>query len=94
MTTDRAMIPMSELKDGVLYCGRCRNARVAKWLAAENQFVYIRNKFGFLFPEKIKHLEDPALDRSIDGFAPASVFDDAEQIAAWEATMANHRKEA
>jgi hypothetical protein len=61
------MIPKKDLKDGHAYVGNCRNAAVAVWYAKDNQFVYIRSKFGAEYEEDIKHPED---DDSYDLFVP------------------------
>jgi hypothetical protein len=50
------------LKDGAYYRGHCRNADVAIWHAATNQFYYIRSKFGSEFVESLPGPED-----TIDG---------------------------
>ncbi len=56
---DRA-IPKAALKNGTYYAGVCRNAKVARWIAAENVFVHWRKKFGSVFTETISHPEDYA----------------------------------
>lgn len=56
-------IPKSLLKDREYYIGDHRRARVAQWLADENRFVYMREKFGHRFKDKCNHFEDD------DGFA-------------------------
>jgi len=56
-----------ELEDGAYYIGRCRNARIARWCAAENQFYHWRVKFGNIFIETIKH---PADEQQFDVFYP------------------------
>jgi len=50
----------SEMQDGHYYHGDCRNAilDLARWDVANEEFVYIRQKFGSLFTEPIKHPED------------------------------------
>lgn len=57
----------SDLVDGEYYYGHCRNAKCAKWVAARNEFVYIRTKFGSRFSEGINHPED---DNGFDLFVP------------------------
>ena len=63
----QGMIRKSELKDGVSYKGRCRNASVAVWNAEKGRFTYQRTKFGSTFPEDINHPED---DNGFDLFTP------------------------
>lgn len=60
-------IPKSQLKDGYYYYGNCRNATIAKWREKDSVFVYIRYKFGYSFPETIRHFED---DDGYDLFVP------------------------
>lgn len=58
-------IPKSELIEGAIYLGRCRNAKEALWNGSE--FVYIRHKWASIFRERIKHFED---DDGCDVFIP------------------------
>ena len=58
-------IPKSELEKGATYLGDCRNASKAIWNG--EKFVYVRNKFGITFNEKINHFED---DEGYDVFIP------------------------
>lgn len=60
-------IPKSDLKDWKWYWGKCRNAEYAYWNANEEQFWYIREKFGGHFWESIRHPED---DDGSDMFVP------------------------
>ncbi len=53
------------LEHGRYYAGYCRNARIARWHAGAQAFVYLREKFGQRFPEKIRHPED---ERRYDAF--------------------------
>jgi len=39
--------------DGAYYRGVCRNARIARYVAAANRFVYMREKLGTVYPESI-----------------------------------------
>ena len=64
---DCGAIPKSNLIDGKEYEGKCRNASKAIWHADRNVFVYMRNKFGSIFPEDINHFED---DDGYDLFVP------------------------
>lgn len=58
-------IPKNSLVIGKTYLGECRNASEATWLG-EN-FVYRREKFGYVFDETINHFED---DNGYDLFIP------------------------
>jgi hypothetical protein len=58
--------------DGAYYHGICRNARVARYVAATNRFVYMREKFGSVFPEGIGHAEN---DNGFDLFKPYGVLE-------------------
>lgn len=60
-------IPKKDLEDGKYYVGRCRNASVARWDEEQNEFVYARQKFNYVFPETINHFED---DDFFDLFVP------------------------
>lgn len=64
------MIAKANLEDGVYYRGTCRNASVARWKADEEQFYYLRHKFGDTFIETIRHPED---DDGVDLFRPEEV---------------------
>ena len=61
------MIPKSELENGAVYKGSCRNAWIAEWHEHKNCFVYLRTKFGSVFAEEINHPED---DKGFDVFIP------------------------
>lgn len=63
----QGMIRKSDLKDGALYKGNCRNTSEAIWNAEKNAFTYQRTKFGSTFPEDIHHPED---DDGCDIFTP------------------------
>jgi hypothetical protein len=65
MIGDKIPIAKKDLVKGRNYIGRCRNADVALWTGKE--FIYIRNKFGMYFTEKINHFED---DDNFDIFYP------------------------
>ena len=58
--------------DGAYYYGLCRNARVARYVAASDRFVYMREKFGSVFPEGIGHTEN---DNGFDLFQPYGVLE-------------------
>lgn len=58
--------------DGTYYHGICRNARVARYVAATNRFVYMRLKFTSIFPESIGHAEN---DDGFDMFRPYGVLE-------------------
>jgi hypothetical protein len=76
------MIRHSDLKDGVFYYGRCRNAvqDVAIWCAELNVFVYQRQKFGSLFLEDICH---PEQDNGFDLFTPEDLGHPDEKLKAF-----------
>lgn len=78
------MIRHSDLKDGIFYYGRCRNAvqDVAMWFAEMNVFVYQRVKWGSPFLESICH---PEQDNGFDLFTPEDLgFPDDTLIAYFE----------
>lgn len=55
---EAGVLPKAQLRDGVYYFGKCRNAYVARWDAHRQCFTYIRSKFGSRFPEDICVPED------------------------------------
>lgn len=63
----RGMLRKNQLEDGAYYYGRCRNATVAVWDNATQEFTYLRHKFGTKFLETIRHPED---DDGFDIFVP------------------------
>lgn len=70
---------IEDLKDGVVYEGRCRNADKAIWCGAIGKFIYVRQKFGSKFLEDINH---PAKDNGFDLFLTAgkvTAFNEQEQ---------------
>lgn len=58
--------------DGAYYHGICRNARVARYVAATNRFIYMRQKFTAIFPESIGHAEN---DDGFDIFKPFGILE-------------------
>jgi hypothetical protein len=52
------MLPKTVLDDGQFYWGVCRNARVARWSAAEQRFFHRRKKGSHWFTESIPHPSD------------------------------------
>ena len=68
------IIPKRELIAGAYYRGHCRNADIARWDAATQQFYYTRYKFGDTFVEAIRHPED---DDGYDLFMPRARVDAA-----------------
>ena len=70
----KGIIPKKDLKKGRYYFGDCRNASVALWNGYV--FVYMRNKFGYKFPEEINHLED---DDGYDLFVPLKEINPTEE---------------
>lgn len=72
------IIPKNQLKHGVYYRGRCRNATVARWNGENQKFYYWRNKFGHTYVESIRHIED---DNVFDAFkAFEEITNPAEEI--------------
>lgn len=61
------------LKDGGWYIGDHRNATVARWCAAKNEFEYWRTKFSSRYIDSCNHFED---DNGYSLFVPI-----------WEATQ-------
>lgn len=70
------IINKEDLINGASYVGICRNARIAKWLADEDKFLYIRYKFGFRL-DRIEHFED-VKDEGYDGFIPVMKIEDLD----------------
>lgn len=70
------VIAKSQLKHGVYYFGKCRNAYVARWDAERQRFTYIREKFGDRFPEDINAPED---DNGYDLFVAVAEVEPEEQ---------------
>lgn len=65
------IIPKTELVDGAYYHGSCRNASIARWNAAEQQFYHWRNKFGW-YVETISAPED---EQYYDVFVATSLIE-------------------
>lgn len=61
-------IPKKDLIEGKSYIGHCRNASIAIWTGED--FVYKRNKFGYIFDEHINHFEIEGFDDGSDVFIP------------------------
>lgn len=61
------MLRKNELEHGNYYKGHCRNASIARWNGINEEFIYIRQKFGDTFLETINHPED---DNGFDLFIP------------------------
>jgi hypothetical protein len=47
-----------DLRHGVYYQGRCRNATIARWDTYTDRFYHWRTKFGHRFIEWIFHPDD------------------------------------
>ena len=47
-------LPVGALEHGAYYHGSCRNAYIARWNADSNEFIYMRQKFGHVYPEGIR----------------------------------------
>lgn len=69
------VIKKEDLKHGVYYIGRCRNATMARWNADEQQFYHFRTKFGHKFIENIKCPED---EKVYDVFIAEEICDNPE----------------
>jgi hypothetical protein len=67
------LIRKEDLEDGGYYAGHCRNAEVARWSKTHDCFIYMREKFRDIFPEKINH---PANDNGFDLFIAFKKIDD------------------
>ncbi len=68
MTDHLRIIPKNQLKHGVYYRGRCRNATVARWNGENQKFYYRRTKFGHIFVEAIGRREDDNIFDVFDAF--------------------------
>lgn len=66
-----------DLKHGVYYEGRCRNANIARWDANRGKFIHWRHKFGHKFLEEICHPED---DQRYDVFVVERECQPIEEI--------------
>ena len=65
------MVPFDELEHGAYYCGRCRNAAVARWNSETKRFVYMREKFGQVFSEDIGYwIEAKPSEHRFDEYKP------------------------
>jgi len=71
---DKGIIRKTDLIDGALYFGLCRNAGIARWDAKESVFWYLRIKFNAKFFEKINHISD---DDGYDLFLPIEIYKEA-----------------
>ena len=65
--TEKTIIPKNELKHGMYYLGKCRNATMARWNTDEQCFYHWRTKLGRTFIETIRHRQD---DDIFDVFDP------------------------
>ncbi len=54
----RPILPKDQLKHGLYYKGRCRNATIARWNAEENVFYHWRKKFDRIYIQTIKYPTD------------------------------------
>lgn len=65
------MVLLEELEHGAYYLGSCRNASVARWNAETKQFVYMREKFGEVYPEEIGYwIEAQPGEHRFDEYKP------------------------
>lgn len=68
---DKPMVPFGQLEHGAYYHGSCRNAHVARWNANQQLFVYMRQKFGHVYPEEIGYwVEAKPGEHRFDEFKP------------------------
>lgn len=58
ISAKHTIIAKKDLKDLSYYQGECRNAEYALWVDNLGKFIYMREKFGDIFPETINHPED------------------------------------
>jgi hypothetical protein len=57
---------------GAYYRGSCRNASIARYNAETDKFVYMRGKFGCVYPEDIRHA---GCDDGFDLFEPFAIVE-------------------
>jgi hypothetical protein len=69
----KGILKKEQLKKNHYYYGTCRNSNIAQWNGEE--FVYMRTKFGDIFPETINHLSD---DNGYDLFIPLKEIESNE----------------
>lgn len=67
----KILLKQSSFEHGKYYYGKCRNARVARYNTETNRFIYMREKFGRVFPETIGHIEN---DDGFDIFEPCGEY--------------------
>ncbi len=65
------MIAKTDLEHNKFYIGECRNAKLARWDADKQKFIYLRYKCGFEFMEEICHPND---EKIYDVFIPETVL--------------------
>lgn len=82
------MLKKAELTDGKYYGGSCRNASVAQWNKNVDCFYYMREKFGALFCESIKHPED---DDGHDLFIPFEKIEPSPDEVIKKADYSNYK---
>ena len=71
------MIPKTDLLDGALYKGRCRNATEARWDAKIGRFKYRRRLYGDEFAiEEMEHSDDY---KGYDVFTPEKLIEENKQ---------------
>ena len=72
----KEFVPFEQLAHGSYYRGKCRNAQVARWNAETQKFVYMREKFGHVFPEDIGYwVEAKPGEHRFDEFRPYALMD-------------------
>ena len=72
----KELVPLEQLVHGFYYRGKCRNAQVARWNAETQKFVYMREKFGHVFPEDIGYwIEAKPGEHRFDEFKPYALME-------------------
>lgn len=70
------MVPEEQLEHGTYYHGKCRNAHIARWNAETKRFIYMREKFRYVFPEEIGYwAEAKPGEHRFDEFRPYGRLD-------------------
>lgn len=74
----KGMVPFGELEDGGYYYGKCRNATIARWNAGTQRFIYMREKFGRVYPEEIGYWSEAhSGEHRFDEFKPHGKLSEA-----------------
>ena len=71
------VLPLEQLENGAYYHGSCRNATFARWNGDTKRFVYMREKFGNVYPEEIGYwIEVKPGEHRFDEFKPYGKMDE------------------